>query len=171
MLGFITDTQIYERVIREQVPKAKEFVWLATADLKDLYVNKQGAKRMVPFLEVLSDLAAKGVELRLLHAKEPGPAFRKDFDKYPGLLRGLERIVCPRVHFKSVLVDGDFVYSGSANLTGAGMGAKSSTRRNFESGFVTTDKKLIGQITKQFLAVWAGKHCQECKRKEYCAEH
>ncbi len=171
MLDFITDTQIYERVIRGRVPKAKEFVWLATADLKDLYVNKPGRKRMVPFLEILSDLAAKGVEIRLLHAKEPGPAFRKDFDKYPGLLQGLERIVCPRVHFKSVMIDGTFAYSGSANLTGAGMGAKSSTRRNFESGIITTDKKLIEQITKQFLAVWTGKHCKECKRKEYCAEH
>jgi phosphatidylserine/phosphatidylglycerophosphate/cardiolipin synthase-like enzyme len=171
MLDFITDTQIYERVIRGRVPKAKEFVWLATADLKDLYVNKPGRKRMVPFLEILSDLAAKGVEIRLLHAKEPGPAFRKDFDKYPGLLQGLERIVCPRVHFKSVMLDGTFAYSGSANLTGAGMGAKSSTRRNFESGIITTDKKLIEQITKQFLAVWTGKHCKECKRKEYCSEH
>ena len=171
MLDFITDTQIYERVIRGRVPKAKEFVWLATADLKDLYVNKPGRKRMVPFLEILSDLVAKGVEIRLVHAKEPGPAFRKDFDKYPGLLQGLERIVCPRVHFKSVMIDGTFAYSGSANLTGAGMGAKSSTRRNFESGIITTDKKLIERITKQFLAVWTGKHCKECKRKEYCAEH
>ena len=171
MLDFITDTQIYERVIRERVPKAKEFVWLATADLKDLYVNKRGRKRMVPFLEILSDLVAKEVEIRLLHAKEPGPAFRKDFDKYPSLLQGLERIVCPRVHFKSVVVDGEFAYSGSANLTGAGMGAKSSTRRNFESGFITTDKKIVAQITEQFLAVWTGKHCKECKRKEYCAEH
>ncbi len=79
MLDFITDTQIYERVIRGRVPKAKEFVWLATADLKDLYVNKPGRKRMVPFLEILSDLAAKGVEIRLLHAKEPGPAFQGVF--------------------------------------------------------------------------------------------
>lgn len=171
MLDFITDTQIYERVIRGRVPKAKEFVWLATADLKDLYVNKPGRKRMVPFLEVLSDLAVKGVKIRLLHAKEPGPAFREDFDKYPDLLQGLERIVCPRVHFKSVVLDGTFAYSGSANLTGAGMGAKSSTRRNFESGIITTDKKFIGQITKQFLAVWTGEHCKECKRKEYCSEH
>lgn len=33
-------------------------------------------------------------------------------------------ILCPRVHFKSVIVDGRFVFSGSANLTDAGMGAK-----------------------------------------------
>ena len=85
MLEFITDTQIYEQVIRDRVPKAKEFLWLATSDLKDLHVNKRGRKRMVPFLEVLSDLVASGVKIRLLHAKEPGPAFRRDFDRYPDL--------------------------------------------------------------------------------------
>ena len=169
MLEFITDTQIYEQVICDRIPCAKRYLWLATADLKDLHVAK--GRKMVPFLETLSDLAEGGVELRLLHAKEPGPAFQRDFDRYPALLKGLQRIVCPRVHFKSVIVDGTFAYSGSANLTGAGMGAKSSTRRNFESGFITTDKKFIDAIAAQFDSVWAGVHCRKCQRKQYCSEH
>ena len=119
-LSFITDYEIYKKVILEMVPQSKHFCWIATADLKDLYTHK--GRRMVPFLEVLSDLAAQGVSIRLLHAKEPGPAFRKDFDRYPNLIDGIERILCPRVHFKTVVVDGRFAYSGSANLTGAGMG-------------------------------------------------
>jgi phosphatidylserine/phosphatidylglycerophosphate/cardiolipin synthase-like enzyme len=144
VLEFITDKEIYDRVICERIPKARKFLWLATADLKDLHVDKQG--RMVPFLEVLSDLVKKRVEIRLLHAKEPGKAFREDFDRYPNLIGGIERILCPRVHFKSVVIDGDFAYTGSANLTGAGMGAKSAGRRNFESGIITDDKKIIGKI-------------------------
>ncbi len=75
MLELITDRDIYEKVICGRIGKARRFVWIATSDLKDLYVEKQG--RMVPFLEVLSDLVKKQVEIRLLHAKEPGPAFRK----------------------------------------------------------------------------------------------
>ena len=169
MLEFITDRQIYEQVICGPIRQAKEFVWLATADLKDLHVDKKG--QMVPFLEILSDLSAAKVDLRLLHAREPGPAFRKDFDRYPNLLQGLQRIVCPRVHFKSVVVDGTFAYTGSANLTGAGMGAKSPNRRNFESGIVTTEKNLIAEITEQFDSVWAGAHCRPCQRKEFCSEH
>jgi len=144
MFEFITDKNIYDRVICDRIPKARKFLWLATADLKDLHVDKQG--RMVPFLEVLSDLVKKRVEIRLLHAKEPGKAFREDFDRYPNLIGGIERILCPRVHFKSVVIDGDFAYTGSANLTGAGMGAKSAGRRNFESGIITDDKKIIGKI-------------------------
>ena len=166
---FITDMQIYERVILGAVPDAEEFVWIATADIKDLYVAKRA--RMVPFLEILSDLVTGGVAIRLIHAKEPGPAFRKDFDKYHNLIAGMERILCPRVHFKSVVVDGRFAYSGSANLTGAGMGAKGPHRRNFEAGFVTTDAELIGRIMDQFDSIWMGARCAKCRRKEYCADY
>ncbi len=123
MTEFIKDREIYERVINGLIPKTKKFLWLGTADLKDLHVDKNG--KIVPFLEILSDLVKKNVEIRLLHAKEPGPVFRKDFDRYPNLISGMERILCPRVHLKSVIIDGKVAYTGSANLTGAGMGAKS----------------------------------------------
>ena len=168
MLEFITDREIYDQVIAQRVPQARQFVWLATADLKDLYVDK--GNRMAPFLEVLSDLVGKQVEVRLLHAKEPGPAFRTDFDRYPNLFEGLEQILCPRVHFKSIVVDGEFAYTGSANLTGAGVGAKSIDRRNFEAGIITTDQELIEKIMTQFDRVWMGQHCPNCQRKEFCAE-
>ncbi|HEX40980.1 MAG TPA: phospholipase [Phycisphaerales bacterium] len=169
MLDFIADRAIYDRVICTAIPKARRFVWIATADIKDLHVGKSG--RMVPFLETLSDLAARRVEIRLLHAKEPGPAFRRDFDKYPNLLTGLERILCPRVHFKSVVVDATFAYTGSANLTGAGMGAKSEHRRNFESAIITDQPKIVDKVMEQFDTVWRGDHCGRCQRKQYCADY
>ena len=166
---YITDRQIYEQVIQEAVPSAREFLWLATADLKDLHVHS--GDRMIPFLEVLADLVAKGIAVRLLHAREPGPVFRQDFDRYPGLIDGMERILCPRVHFKSVIVDGRFAYSGSANLTGAGMGAKSSQRRNFEAGFATTHPETVQAIMTQFDRIWMGSECGACQRKQHCAAY
>jgi phosphatidylserine/phosphatidylglycerophosphate/cardiolipin synthase-like enzyme len=169
MLRFVTDREIYEEVICGAIPKAKRLLWLATADLKDLHVHKQG--KMVPLLEVLSDLVHRNVEIRLLHAKEPGPVFRKDFDRYRNLSQGLERMLCPRVHLKCAVVDGEFAYTGSANLTGAGVGAKSTRRRNFEAGIVTTDPALIGKIMEQFDGIWRGSHCPDCGRKEFCDEH
>ncbi|MBD3393875.1 MAG: phospholipase [Chitinivibrionales bacterium] len=165
---FITGSAIYWKVIREAIPGAHEFVWIATSDIKDLHAHK--GRKMVPFLEYLSDLVRDGIAVRLLHAKEPGPAFRKDFDRYPDLIEGMERILCPRVHFKCVIVDGAFAYSGSANLTGAGMGTKSERRRNFESGFITTNTGIISGVMAQFDAVWMGKHCPQCDRKGYCAD-
>jgi phosphatidylserine/phosphatidylglycerophosphate/cardiolipin synthase-like enzyme len=169
MLKYITNQQIYEEVIGGAIPQAAKFVWIATADIKDLYVDKKG--QMVPFLEVLSDLVKKKLEIRLLHAKEPGPNFRKDFDRYPNLIKGIERVLCPRVHFKAVVVDGSYAYSGSANLTGAGMGAKSKDKRNFEAGFVTTEPEIIAAIMDQFDGIWSGTHCKSCKRKTHCADY
>ncbi len=166
---FITDSEIYREVLLAEVPRAKQFLWIGTSDLKDLHVEK--GKRMVPFLEILSELLDQGVAVRLIHAKEPGPAFREDFDRYPNLIEGLERMLCPRIHFKTVVVDGRFAYSGSANLTGAGMGAKGPHRRNFEGGIITTDPGLVAPIMEQFDTLWIGAHCEKCRRKEFCTEH
>lgn len=169
MIKFITDREIYEQVVLEAIPNAKKFLWIGTSDIKDMYVKR--GSNMIPFLELLSNLIERNVSVRLVHAKEPGPNFRKDFDKYESLISGLERILCPRIHFKCVVVDGEFAYTGSANLTGAGMGAKSDTRRNFESGIITDDDLLISQIMNQFDSLWMGSFCEKCNRKEYCSDY
>ena len=97
MLKLISNSAHYTEVLA-QVTKVKRSLWIGTADIKDLYV-KVGTQTK-PFLAVLTGLIKKGIEMRLIHAKEPGPAFREDFDKYPALFEGLERALCPRVHFK-----------------------------------------------------------------------
>jgi phosphatidylserine/phosphatidylglycerophosphate/cardiolipin synthase-like enzyme len=80
-------------------------------------------------------------------------------------------MLCPRVHFKSVVVDGRFAYSGSANLTGAGMGAKGAHKRNFESGIVTDDPAMVKALMDQFDDLWRGAHCVKCGRREYCSDY
>jgi len=164
----IHDREIYKRVICEAVPNAQKYVWIATSDIKDMHVHR--GKKMVPFLSVLSKLLDKGVYVRLIHAREPGPMFRKDFDRYSNLAQGLERLLCPRSHFKCVVVDGTFAYTGSANLTGAGMGAKSDNNRNFETGTVTEDPELVEKVMHQFDEIWRGAFCRTCGRKEYCTD-
>ncbi len=145
MTEFLSNREIYERVIRDTVPQVRERLWIATADIKDMYVNA-GGRDMMPFLEVLAGMVRRGIEVRLIHAKEPGPNWREDFDRYPGLWEGMERMLCPRVHFKCIIVDGVKAYFGSANLTGAGMGAKSERKRNFENGVLTDDPALVAPL-------------------------
>ena len=164
---FITNEQLYKHAI-EPVSKARSFVWIGTADIKDLHVHQKGTVQS--FLSVLDSLARRKVSIRLLHAKEPGINFRKSFDKYPLLWKNIERQLCPRVHFKHIIIDGRFAYSGSANLTGAGLGIKSQDKRNFESGFITTDPALVMAIMKQFDEVWLGKYCKSCGRKDFCQD-
>ena len=168
MTTYIADTDHYSQVIT-QIPKVKRLLWIATADLKDLYVEKKGGA-VVPLLQILNDLVKKGVEVRLIHAKEPGTAFREDFDKYPALWGGMERRLCPRVHMKIIVMDSNLVYVGSANLTGAGMGMKSAANRNFEAGFLTDEPGFIDAAMTQFDNVWIGKHCKNCRRKVFCGD-
>lgn len=164
---YISNSEHYSLVL-EKVQMVKRTLWIGTADIKDLYV-KQGLIT-VPFLKILSDLIRRGVEIRLIHAKEPGPNFRKDFDKYPLLIGGLERVLCPRVHFKMMIFDIETAYVGSANLTGAGIGMKGVHNRNFEAGILTTEPDIVNSAVNQFDAVWIGSFCAKCGRKDFCSD-
>ena len=165
--SYIANDAHYDQVI-ERIKDVKKTLWIGTADIKDLYVKDgRGTK---PLLEVLSELVKKGVAIRLIHAKEPGPAFRQDFDKYPALIEGVERVLCPRVHFKIIIFDLKMAYVGSANLTGAGIGMKGEKTRNFEAGILSTNKDFVKNAAEQFDSVWMGSFCKSCKRKEFCSD-
>lgn len=166
-IKYIADSAHYSEVV-SRVAGVRKSIWIGTADIKDLYVKKGDST--VPLLEVLAQLAGRGVEIRLIHAKEPGPAFREDFDKYPALFTGMERVLCPRVHFKMMIFDYETAYIGSANLTGAGIGMKSDRNRNFEAGILTNDPPLVDAAADQFDKVWMGAHCKTCGRKEFCTD-
>ena len=167
MTRFISDSSHSSQVL-ELATKAKHTLWIGTADIKDLYISNGKSEK--PFLGVLSELIGKGVNVRLIHAKEPGPAFREDFDKYRNLATGLERALCPRVHFKIIVIDCRTAYIGSANLTGAGMGMKSPNRRNFEAGILTDEPELVEAAMEEFDKVWRGELCKKCQRKQYCGD-
>ena len=175
MTTFLSNRDIYTSVVCGIVPQAKERLWIATSDIKDMYVEppsqvteaRFGGRDMVPFLEVLDTLVKRDVEVRLIHAKDPGPNWRDDFNRYPTLWTAMERMLCPRVHFKCIIVDGVKAYFGSANLTGAGMGAKSEKKRNFENGVLTDDPALVEPLVEQFDSVWRGDFCCECGRRKF----
>lgn len=167
MIRYIQNEAHYTEIV-ERIRQVERYLWIGTADIKDLYV-KQGPGS-VPLLKVLEDLIRCGVEVRLIHAKEPGRNFADDFDKYPLLWSRLERRLCPRVHFKILVFDCEVAYIGSANLTGAGLGMKGATTRNFEAGILTDDPALVDAAADQFDAVWHGVHCGKCRRKSFCGD-
>ncbi len=165
----VADREHYERVI-EAVRRAETSVWIATANLKEMLVEGSWPRRKYrSVLQDLSDLAERGVELRLMHAAHPSRPFRRSFDRLPALVEGgLEMRVCPRLHFKVVIVDGAFLYLGSANWTGAGLGAKGEARRNFELGIVTSDCGLLDEIQATYERLWRGDPCAACRVRDTC---
>jgi len=162
----------YERVIAA-ILSAHTSVWIATANVKGLMVEGPRRQRKrdnyVSIISLLDGLAAQGVELRLLHAELPSGPFREELANHPRLLGGgLALARCPRVHLKAVIVDGALLYLGSANWTGAGLGAKGSGKRNFELGIVTDDAPLLDQVQGMFERIWSGGECAGCKLKGVC---
>ena len=167
MIQYIADRQHYTQVLA-RCEAVRHDLWIATADLKDLYVSR--GPKAVPFLAIIDTLLRRGVDVRLLHAKEPGENFRADFDRYPTLLTHLERRLCPRVHFKIIVFDCSVAYIGSANLTGAALGMKGDGNRNFEAGILTDDPTLVDTAADHLDSVWQGLHCPGCKRKDFCGD-
>jgi len=168
-MRLLAGRELYKEVILDHLARARESVLIATANVKEMFVEEGGEFRSI--LDVFQRLAKKGVSLRLLHAELPSRPFRAAFDKKSSLVAGgLDLKICPRVHFKAVLVDGGWLYLGSANLTGAGLGAKDEHKRNFELGFATEDFETIDQVTALFEAVWSGAECRACKLRDVCPD-
>lgn len=166
----------YPTVI-DRVLNAKRSVWIATANLKELMIEDArlvpGRRRgRTPYRSVLSafsELAERKVELRVLHASEPSRIFRRDFDRQKRLVAGgMELRLCPRNHLKLVIVDGQSLYFGSANWTGAGLGAKQDGRRNFELGVLTQDERLLDITQETFERIWRGRECDGCRLRDTC---
>ena len=77
MTFYISNSAHYKEVL-SRVQSVKHLLWIGTADIKDLYVEIGKEKK--PFLALIAMLIRRGVEVRLIHAKEPGPNFREDFE-------------------------------------------------------------------------------------------
>ena len=147
--ALLQGSELYREVILDKLAHARESVLIATANVKDMHIEREG--KFASVLALFSDLAARGVELRILHAELPSRPFRASFEKRRRLTAGgLSLKICPRVHFKAVVIDGAWVYAGSANLTGAGLGAKGEGRRNFEVGFCTEDFEIVDRVQALF---------------------
>ncbi|XXT22260.1 phospholipase D family protein [Sorangium sp. So ce429] len=171
-LTLLRDRAHYDTLVMGAVAKARVSVWIATANVKELRVEApvgsraRARGRYMSFLDLLDALAARGVELRLLHAGVPSRAFRAELGRRPRSPIEMRR--CPRVHLKMIAVDGALLYLGSANLTGAGLGAKGDGRRNFEAGVLTDDDLLLDEMQATFDAIWTGAECKGCRLRPLC---
>jgi phosphatidylserine/phosphatidylglycerophosphate/cardiolipin synthase-like enzyme len=173
----LVDGDHYDELITRAVAHACVSVWITTANLKTMLVEApigsraRARGRYVSFFESLGDLAGRGVDVRLLHASPAsGPLAREmarlgERERTSGAVK-MRR--CPRVHLKMIAVDGRLLYLGSANLTGAGLGAKAEGRRNFEMGIMTDSEAMLDAAQERFDRIWRGSECASCKLRGEC---
>lgn len=163
----VLDGQHLARVVRQGILKAEVSLDILTADFKAMLVpTGTGRRSAKSIVAVFRSLAQRGVEIRILHAGTPSGAALQELKR--GLPGNVTIRRCPRLHAKAVIVDARRMYLGSANLTGAGLGAKSDGRRNFEAGIWTESTALIEGVLERFNALWEGVECKTCDRREVC---
>jgi phosphatidylserine/phosphatidylglycerophosphate/cardiolipin synthase-like enzyme len=168
----LVDAEHYSELVSRAIKDAQVGVWIATANLKTMLVEApigsraRARGRYISFFETLSDLAKRGVDVCILHAGVPSGPLRKEMEKLRSSRVKLRR--CPRVHMKMIAIDGRLLYLGSANLTGAGLGAKGEGRRNFEMGILTDDTAMLDVAQARFDRIWRGGECAACKLRGAC---
>jgi phosphatidylserine/phosphatidylglycerophosphate/cardiolipin synthase-like enzyme len=170
----IVDRDHYVTLIKA-IEDAKVSVWISTANVKSMMIEApigtvaRARGKYLSILDTFDGLAQRRVDLRLLHAGLPSGPFRSELRKHPPLAKGQLAIrQCPRVHLKMIAIDGRLLYLGSANFTGAGLGAKGDGRRNFEMGILTDDDVMLDAAQERFDAIWSGKECKGCKLRRIC---
>jgi phosphatidylserine/phosphatidylglycerophosphate/cardiolipin synthase-like enzyme len=176
-VSLVVDRAHYEDLVLGAVARAKVSLWIATANVKEMMLEAppgtvaRARGRYVSILDVFDGLASAGVEIRMLHATPPSRAFRAALARHPRLRAPQSRFEmrqCPRVHLKMIAVDGAVLYLGSANFTGAGLGAKGDGRRNFEMGVLTDDDVLLDATQARFERIWSGTECAGCRLRDMC---
>ena len=170
----ISDLQHYDRVMGV-LSEARVSVWIGTANVKDIHLQAPIGTRArargqyLSITERLTELVRRKVEVRILHGALPSRPFRESLRASPELVPPrFEMRHCPRVHLKMIAVDGAYLYLGSANFTGAGLGAKSEGRRNFELGIATDDDVLLDTTQARFEHIWTGRECGSCRLRAEC---
>ena len=167
---YLENEELYEGALVRALRSARRSLWISTANVKQTRIEDPSGRGgyppaggYTPLIEFLARLARGGVDVRILHSADPSRHFVESLHESGALGEpdfAMRR--CRRVHFKTVIADGASAYMGSANVTGAGLGAKGDNRRNFETGVWTDEAPIVRRLRELFSAVWSGAFCDEC---------
>jgi phosphatidylserine/phosphatidylglycerophosphate/cardiolipin synthase-like enzyme len=160
--------QIFNSIINEGLLQAKKTVWLVSAKTTDFIIKNPRSKEALNFSQKLVQMRNWGVTIRLLLSpKERKRSLYQKLKTEPNISFKF----CYNIHMKAIIIDERWMYFGSANLTGAGLGSRTREgRNNFETKVVTLDQNVIQSTVKLLESIWDGKECTNCyqKKKGYC---
>jgi phosphatidylserine/phosphatidylglycerophosphate/cardiolipin synthase-like enzyme len=168
-LQILAGEELYDEVVLRGLLRATEKVRVVTANLKNFFLDEGLTRRSA--VTAIRELAGAGVSVEILHGGVPTEPFLHEIKTGPPMPPGrFEMKFCPRVHWKAVVIDYKTLYVGSANFTGAGIGARDARSRNFELGFLTGSEALLDEANALFDRIWTGEECVSCLRRKECPE-
>jgi phosphatidylserine/phosphatidylglycerophosphate/cardiolipin synthase-like enzyme len=152
------DYKILKRLILEQIHACKKHILIGTFNLQNIRLKLAG--NYYSLSHILGGLIEKGVGIYILLQPRAcrSTLIRELNNKYKNY-KNLKIRSCGRVHLKTIILDLEIAYIGSANITGFGLGTRSISKKNFELGFITTEKNVISEVAHNFLDIFNGKYC------------
>jgi phosphatidylserine/phosphatidylglycerophosphate/cardiolipin synthase-like enzyme len=149
--------------ILDKLRRAQQSVLIGTYNLQDIRFDVNGYRRSLS--EVIKRLLKRQVKVLICLAPfMQHSRFMQNLRTKYAENQDLFVRFCRRMHFKTIVVDLEYAYLGSGNLSGAGVGMKSIRKRNFELGLISENPDLIADITFTFMEIFNGKYCN----KENC---
>ncbi|MGC9779587.1 MAG: phospholipase D family protein [Candidatus Heimdallarchaeota archaeon] len=158
----------FVHIVHNGFMKAKKRIWFTSAKVTDFMIPNPKTKEAFQFSQRLYQLAKRGIKIKFILAPKER---EKNFYQKLKDVENIEFAFCYNMHMKVILIDSTWLYFGSANLTGAGLGSRTRDgRNNFEIGTITIDQKAIEPVELLLQDIWIGSKCENCfqKQKGYC---
>jgi len=148
---------INRKIFDDILPKATTEICIASSTLKDFLIFDSQKKSTLLFSDYIKELCRKRIDIKILTTpKMLGYRFAK---RCPNEVKMRS---CARNHLKLVCIDQKILYIGTGNLTGSAVGIKSTSKRNFEIGILTTKYEWVNYVYKIFWKIWNGSLCLNC---------
>ena len=153
-IKYIADSEHYDDVFARMC-QVRKSLKIASANLQNFTVYLED-NAPIQFCDFLLILLRRGVRIQIV-CMQPFSFYKWVQDNLPELLEesGLEIRQNDHVHMKVFIFDNECAYIGSANLTGAAIGKRSSRQRNYEAGVLVQDNEVFGSAVEHFNKVWA----------------
>ena len=155
-VSYIADEEHYTQVFK-RMAEVKYSLKIATANLKNFNVPVMldDEIKFIPVCEFFLSLVENGVHVQVVCMK-PFDFYNKAKDTCPRLLDNplFELRYNGHNHMKIFIFDDESAYIGSANITSAAIGKRSTRHRNYEAGMLVWGNSILQDPLNHFERVW-----------------
>ena len=155
-VSYVADEEHYSQVFK-LMSEVKHSLKIASANLKNfsVTVESDGTTETLRLCDFFMSLVERGVHIQVVCMK-PFGFYLYAKENCPQLLENpLFELRCnEHNHMKVFIFDDDCAYVGSANITDAAIGKRTSGNRNHEAGLLLWGADLMQSPLQHFEKVW-----------------